>query len=152
MTTDTQEELLLQRMLPEQVADHWNFFAPVIEKSLPPTVVNGRQRMANVLRSVLLDELVVWSYGSKEELKYVISTVERVDPVSLTKDLLIYSFTGLGHVLPRDLTEGFRLLSRFGKSRGCLSIVAYVDEPRVRKFLESQGAKADFTLIQMEVL
>lgn len=152
MTTDTQGELLLQRMLPEQVADHWNFFAPVIERSLPPTVVNGRQRMANVLRSILMDELVVWSYGNLEELRYVVTTLERTDPVSLTKDLLIYSFTGFGRVRPVDLREGFTLLSRFGKSRGCLSIIAYVDEPRVQKFLESQGARTDFTLVQMEVL
>jgi len=152
MTTDTSEDFLLQRMLPEQVSNNWEFFAPVLERSLPPLVINGRQRMANVLRSILMDELVVWLYGNKQELRYVISTVERVDPVSLTKDLLIYTFTGFGNVKSVDLTEGFELLSRFGKSRGCLSVVAYVDEPGILRLLERLGAKTNFNLVQMEIL
>lgn len=155
MTSDTQEEQLLLRMLPEQVSDKWNLFAPLIEKSLPPTVVNGRRRMANVLRSVLMDELVVWVYQGREseEAKYVVTTLERTEPVSLTKDLLIYSFTGLGgHIRPDEVQDGFSKLAKYAKSRGCLSIVAYANEQRIIDFLVANGAKADYSFIQISLL
>lgn len=152
MTIDRPEEFSLQRVLPEKVSEHWEFFAPTIERSLPPVVLNGRKRMGNVLRSILMDELVVWMYGNKKGVKFIVSTVERVEPVSLTKDLLIYSFTGFGEVTSVDLTDGLELLSRFGKSRECLSLVAYVDNSRIKQFLESKGAKSDYFLIQIPLL
>lgn len=154
MTVDTQEEQLLLRMLPEQVSDKWDIFAPLIEKSLPPTVVNGRRRMANVLRSILMDELVVWVYQnhSGTEVKYVVTTLERVEPVSLTKDLLIYSFTGLGVASPADVQDGFSKLAKYAKSRNCLSMVAYANEKRIIDFLVANGAKADFSFIQISLL
>lgn len=152
MTIDKHEDYLLLRMLPEQVSEGWDFYAPVIAKSLPPTVTNARLRMVNVLHSILKDELVVWVYQSRAgDIKYVMSTLERIEPVSLTKDLLLYSFTGLGDVKPVDLLTGFEKLSMYGKSRGCVAIIAYVDEPRVVRFLVNQGARADFKLVQMEI-
>lgn len=153
MTTDKEEAFLLLKILPEQVSDKWEVFAPLIELSLPPTVYNRRLRMANVLRSVLVGELQVWIYiDEQKNERFIMSTVEQLDRVSLSKSLLIYSFTSLvGQLKPIELERSFEKLKTYAKSIKCQSIIAYVDDVRVKKFLESNGAKANFSLIQMEI-
>lgn len=152
--TDVKEgEPLLLKTLPEQVSDNWDKFAPLIEQSLPPTVLNRRQRMANVLRSILMEELVVWVYiDSEKRERYVVSTQIRTDDIVLGKDLLIYSFTALGPLDSwEDIAVGFRTLKKYAKGNDCRNILAYVVDPSVKKILKRQGADVRFTLAQIEV-
>lgn len=152
MIDDKLEEFFLLKMLPEQISDKWEEFAPLIEMSLPPAVNRRRQRMANVLRSILLEELEVWCYWDKQKsLRYVVSTYVQVEPVSLSRDLLIYSFTSLGSLDIQELVRGFEVLKKYAESRGCYAILAYVDDARVMQVLERIGGKGNFTLMQMEV-
>lgn len=152
MTDDREEEHLLLRILPEQVSAKWDKFAPLIAKSLPPTVTNRRQRMANVLRSILMDDLVVWVYLDEQKReRYVMTTLVRTDEVTLGKDLLVYSFTSLGQITPKQAMDGVEVLRKFAKGNDCKSIIAYSADERVVKLLESEGASANFKLIQMEV-
>lgn len=152
MTDVKEEEHLLLRILPEQVSQLWDKFAPLIEKSLPPTVTNRRQRMANVLRSILMDDLVVWVYFNSEgRERYVTTTLVRTDKVTLGKDLLIYSFTSLGQITPEQAMNGVEVLKKYARGNDCKSIIAYSADERVVEFLESKGASANYKLIQMEV-
>lgn len=152
MTSDRHEEPLLRKMLPEQVSKYWDAYAPLIEKSLPPTVHQRRQRMANVLRAVLMEDLVVWVYLDKQgKERYVTTTVVRTDEVSLAKNLLIYSFTSLGQLAPRELMFGFNKLGIYADGNGCNSIIAYVNDEKVKKFLGNQGVHIDYTLAQIDI-
>lgn len=152
MTNVKEEEHLLLKILPEQVSERWEVFAPLIEKSLPPTVTNRRLRMSNVLRSILTEDLVVWVfYDQQRQERYVVTTIVRTDEVTLGKDLLIYSFTGLGQVTPDEVMEGIEVLKKYAKDNGCKTIIAYSADDRVVQFLENQGASANYKLIQMEV-
>lgn len=139
-------------MLPEVVSDNWGFFAPLIEKSLPPVITNRSTRMANVLKSILTEELVVWSYYDKHEnLKYVTTTQVREDPIVLAKDLLIYTFSSLGAVNTTEAYNGFEVLKKFARSRDCGSMIAYVIDPRIVQFLTSQGINMKSKVMQIEL-
>jgi len=152
MTTDKQEEYLLLKMLPEQVSDSWEKFAPLIEKSLPPVVADRRKRMSNVLRAILKEELIVWVYyDSNENERYVTTTQIRTDEISLSKNLLIYSLTGLGKVNPTEITNGIKTLKRYAKGNGCNTIIGYVNDLGIMRLLEQQGADAEFAFLQLEV-
>lgn len=139
-------------MLPEQVSADWNTFAPLIEISLPPVVFDRRLRMSNVLRSILMEELEVWVYYDiPVQTKYVLSTLIRTDPVSLGKDLLIYSFSSLGQMREEEFKNGLEKLKKYARANDCDAITAFVEDSRIEKFLVSQGAKNDYSLIQIEV-
>lgn len=152
MTKDKDEGPLLLRTLPEQVSKRWDKFAPLLEKSLPPTVTARRQRMANVLRAILTEDLQVWVYYNEQsQERYVVSTQIKVDEISLGKDLLIYSFTSIGQITPREVRVGLEVLAEYARGNGCNSIIAYSADDRLVKFAESEGAKANYKLIQIEV-
>ena len=151
MTEDKQEGYTLLKMLPEQVSNNWDFLAPYLELSMPPMVMQRRARMANVLRAVLVEDLIVWGFWDKDKnLKYVLSTVVQTDKVSLVKDLLIYSFTSVdGQIGLHHLKIGIEILQKYAKNLDCLSILAYVDEPTIKAALERMGGKSNFNLIQI---
>jgi len=136
-------------MLPEQVSTNWDRIAPLIELSMPPLIKGGRRSMmSNVLRSVLLEELVVWMLYRGTEERAVISTLPQVDAVLLGKTLLIYSFTALKQDLTqREALKVFMTLDKYARSLGCDSIVAYSDLPQVVEFLKRHGADTSFNFI-----
>lgn len=136
-------------MLPEQVSTNWDRIAPLIELSMPPLIKGGRRSMmSNVLRSVLLEELVVWMLYRGTEERAVISTLPQVDAVLLGKTLLIYSFTALKQDLTqREALKVFMTLDKYARSLGCDSIVAYSDLPQVVEFLRRHGADTSFNFI-----
>lgn len=152
MTDVKEEEPLLLKTVPEQVSSKWEIFAPLLEKSLPPTVTNRRLRMANVLRAILMEELQVWVFVDENQVeRYIMSTTIRTDKVSLGKDLLVYSFTSLGQVEPRYVKQGVEVLKKYAKGNGCQSIIAYSADERVTRFFEGLGGSANYKLMQMRV-
>lgn len=151
MIDDKQEEFLLTRLIPEEVSSNWEKFAPIIDLSLPPTVINSRLKMANILRSILLEDLVVWLGSRNQEELFILTTQIREDKISLTKNLLIYSFTALKTLTKKEVMEGFLLLNKYAKAMKCESIIAYVENERIIKFFESINAETSYTLTQMKV-
>lgn len=152
MTNAKLEEPLLLKILPEQVSDNWEQFAPLIEKSLPPTVLQRRQRMANVLRAVLMEDLVVWVYyDQNQNERYVASTVIRTDKVSLSKSLLIYSFTSLGQLQPKQLWSGIEKLKKYAEGNDCNNLIAYTADENVKEFLSETGVDIQFSLAQIRI-
>lgn len=152
MTDDNVEEPLLLRMLPEQVSQYWDRIAPLIEKSMPPTVTHRRLRMSNVLRAILMDELVVWVYiDENRNDRYVATTTIWEDPITLGKDLMIYTFTSIGQARPQDVENGLEKLKIYARGEDCGMILAYTANPQVSRFFESLGGSTDYDLLQMRL-
>jgi len=96
--------------------------------------------MANILKSILLEELVVWAFMVKDVgTKYLVSTSLFIDPITGTRDLLIYSFSGLGEVKQTDIMIGLRKLMKYAKNNKCTGIVAFVHDVDVKRFLARVG-------------
>lgn len=142
---------MLTKVLPEQVSAMWSFFAEGIGMSLPPIVANTAQGMSQVLRAVLAGDLQVWFYDDDGNANFIMSTTIWTDPVTENRALLIYSFTAVYRVTPRIWKDTIKTLKGYAKAKDCKSIVAFVANKKVKKFLEKQGAKTDFNLIELEV-
>ena len=66
------EDLMLLKLLPEQVAKNWETFKDAIEASLPPVVGQASDRMNNILKSVLIGKVESWiSFQEEEGLKKI---------------------------------------------------------------------------------
>lgn len=116
-------------------------------------VTKRRLRMANVLRSILMEELTVWMYWDENKYeRFVMSTYVQTDPVSLVKDLVIYSFTGINEVRPLDFIRSLEVIKKYAQGKDCSSILAYTSDPQMKKVLERvMNADVRFSLAQMEV-
>ena len=51
---------MLVKFFPHQVAEHWEVLKVGIEESLPPTVGESRDKMNNILESILIGDLTCW--------------------------------------------------------------------------------------------
>lgn len=142
---------MLVRVTPEQVSELWDFFAEVIEVSLPPVVAHTVQGMGRILYAVLAERLHVWYYDDDGDANFVMTTTVWVDPITEVRSLLVYSFTAIYQVTPSIWEETLDGLRSHAKAMNCSSIVAFVANDTIVKFMERQGAKTDYTLIELEV-
>lgn len=140
-------------MQPEQVSKRWGFFAPVIGKALPPTVSKTIQGMSNVLRAILLEKLSVWVYVTQDaEVVFIMTTCFVSDPVTLQKNLMIYTFTGVRQWGRGMWEETYDILKKEARTRNARGIIAYTYNDKIAEHLEEvSGAKTSSTLIQLEV-
>lgn len=143
---------MLVPLVPEQVSKQWDFFAPIIAASLPPQIAFSFKGMSNVLRAILVEDMVVWAYyNDEDDLEFVMTTTVVDDKVTYIRSLLIYSFASVGHVRKSYMREVFDTLSKYCKAVKCDSVIAYSNKEPINKFLETMGADISNRLIVMEV-
>lgn len=143
---------MLVPLLPEQVSEEWNIFAPLIAESLPPQIGFSFKGMSNVLRAILVEDLVVWAYYNEQDnLQFVMSTTVIEDKITYISSLLIYSFTSVGHVRKSHMKNVFETISKYCRSVKCDSIIAYSQQEPINQFLATMGADISNRLIVMEV-
>jgi len=141
---------MLIRLLPEQASNHWDEIKFAIEESLPPIVGMQSDRMSNILRSVLLEEVIVWvSHNSEKKVDGLVLTTFVLDKLSGTKSLLIYCLYGYGTAGMESWQEGVETLRKFAISSGCHRVTGYTDVPSIIRFVESIGGTANYRFISI---
>ena len=135
-------------MLPEQIAERWDFIKPAIENSLPLLAENkNTDRMNNVLECLLLDKLQCWvTFDKDNNIKAVTTTRICFDDISMTYDLLMFSTYTFSDMSRRDWLTGLKTLNKFAKSRNCSRIVAYTDNNDMVRLSERLGWKSKIFL------
>lgn len=142
---------MLVQQVPELVNRSWHVYAALIGRSLPPMITKSFDGMANVLRSILMEDLVVWQYQEDNNVIFVLTTSIVMDHVTMQRSLLIYSFTGMGDVRTSHMEKSLDTLVKYARHNQCDSIIAYSEHPNVVKFMKNNGATTDFTFIHKEV-
>lgn len=146
---------MLVKLLPEQAAHHWNDIKHAIEESLPPTVGMQSDRMQNILKSILTEDVVVWISAEVRDDSNVITgivlTSFTFDNISGTKALLIYCVYGYQEGLAASWSEGLDTLKKFAKVNKCHRILGYTDVTSIIKFATRVGADTRYTLVSFDV-
>jgi len=146
---------MLTKLLPEQVAEHWDVIKYAVEESLPPIVGDHLDKMNRVLASALSGKVDVWaSYTRLEDsIKFegLVLTELLHDDVSNTRNLLIYCLYGYVDVAKQSWAEGLRALVEYAKSKHCSRIIAYSSLPYIINLSNSLGANTDYTFISFDV-
>lgn len=144
---------MLVQLLPEQVNEIWNRLAPMLEETLPPTIGKTIQGMSNMLRAVLLEKLDVWLYvNEQEEVVVIMTTCIQTDPITLSRNLLIYTFLSVRN-MDRDIWgEIYEALKNKARSLNCNNIVAYTQNDKITDYInKSNIGQAKYTLLELEV-
>ena len=142
---------MLIRLLPEQASSHWNDIKRAVEESLPPTVGGQSDRMQNILRSILTEDMIVWISTEQREGKNIITgmvlTSFVFDGNSGTKSLLIYVVYGYGEALSASWNDGLETLKKFAKANSCHRVIGYTNVPSLIMLAKRAGANVDYTFV-----
>ena len=143
---------MLIRLLPEQASKYWNDIKIAIEESLPPTVGMQSDRMSNILKSILTDEIIVWVSAEKDKnLSGIVLTTFTFDKPSGTKSLLIYCVYGYGEINRTSWIEGAETVRKFALANECNRIIGYSDVPSIIKFVEGLGGETKYRLLSIPI-
>jgi len=141
---------MLIRLLPEQASRNWEEIKIGIEQSLPPIVGMQSDRMSNILRSIMLEEVTVWiSANSENKSDGIVLTTFVFDKLSGTKSLLIYCIYGYGNSDRSSWEDGFETIKKFAVANRCNRLIGYTDVPSLIKFAETIGGQANYRLVSL---
>ena len=87
---------------------------------------------------------------NKEIAGYIITAVQ-LDPLLSSKVLFVCGFYSFKPLSKKLLDRLYDWLVTDAKKKGCGVILAYTDHKGIVSFMESKGAKADRTVITLEV-
>lgn len=147
---------MLVRLTPEQVDKYWDDVAVSVAEALPPTS-GSDEAMLNLLESIMngmADCWVVYDV-SEEECKirivaYMITTIV-TEPISNTKNLLIYALTGTGSMLKEHWKEGYLALINWAKANDCVAVTAYTQLESIVTMAKRLGGDAAFTFVRFPI-
>lgn len=141
---------MLIRLLPEQVSNNWDKLAPLISVGLSAEVGFSRQGMANVLRSILAEDLVCWAYEDSGHFIFLLLTQVKQDIITLDRQLLIWSLSSIRNITNSMLKRAFVTLSKYAKHNKCRSVIGYVNDDRlIRLYREEFNADTDYTFVEV---
>ncbi len=147
---------MLVKLLPDDITKHWDEISEAISKALPPFTKRTRGRMNSILASLLSGKMHCWvvtEYNKDNDITilYALATTEiTIDPVSYTKNLLIFSLYAFQPVPFKLWEDGFDTLSKFAKVHECDNILAFTDIPRIEEIVKKIGGSVT-SLIKLEV-
>ena len=143
---------MLVRVLPKQVAKGWHTIAPLLAQSMPPEIAVSRDILTNMLAAILREDLQIWleQDESKPDIyRALIATTLWKDPVVCIDRLLIYNLFIIHEVPLKDWKAGIATLKMYGESRGCSSLVGFVDssDDKYIKFLKMLGGELSTRIV-----
>lgn len=144
---------MLVRLYPEQVSKGWKIFAPMIQKTLAPSLAIDSRVMANVLRSVLVEDSQAWLEIDKEEgVGALALTAVEYDKILNKKQLYVHSLTVVRSDLSRQTwVDGLETLKNYADSIGASELIMPVVDERFVSMLEGFGAEVDTINMRLEV-
>jgi hypothetical protein len=144
---------MLTKITPDQVASMWDVIRDAIEKSLPPISSEDKNRMNNILTSLLCGKSHCWMSYVKNEDKNIFEglLITRIiyDDISDCKNLLIYCIYGYEFVGRSSWTEGLKTLVKYAAGLGCSNIVAYSSVPSIISLIDKLGGDTSFKFIKL---
>ena len=134
-------------LLPDQVADKWDFLCGDIESSLPP-VVGSNYSIERLLEACLSGVLQVWLVKGKENGNsgLLVTTIYR-DQASATSMLMIYVAVSYKGGKLEDWKNSSETIVKFAKSKGCSGIMGYTSNETIEKYMRKLGCETDNKLI-----
>lgn len=146
---------MLTQLTSDQIARHWDEIKSHLEKSLSPFVEVTPTTMNSIFEALLAGRAQAWTLWENVEDKIKIyamgTTYIQVDPLSRTKNLLIYSVSGYSFVPEGLWKEGLEKIRLFAKEKGCFKILAYSSVRRILDIADALGGDTKTYYIEWKV-
>lgn len=134
-------------LLPDQVADRWDFLQRDIESSLPP-IVGSNYSIETLLDACLTGVLQLWLVKGQEGTNsgLIVTTIYK-DQASATRMLLIYAAIAYKGGKLNDWKDSYKTLEIFAKSKKCSGIMGYASNDTIVRYMKKLGCETDNRLI-----
>lgn len=144
---------MLRQLDPVQIAEHWNEIKEHMRVGLLPFVAVDEEHLTTLLESMLAGVMNVWILFTKEPLKmYGMATTTFIwDPVTLTKNLVLFSISSYSTITPDLWNEVKKVLSDYAKENKCNNVIAYSSVPDVIRLAQLEGADISTHLLQWRI-
>lgn len=144
---------MVVKLYPSQVSAAWDYIGGIIEISLPPNVTASHYGMTNILISIMKEQLEVFML-TDERMKNpiaVFSVSVEEDKHTLERNLLIYSFSAVGHLTPSGMNEVFNWVKDYARQLEVKNVIAFVEDDKIKNYLKTLGANSDYTLMEFKL-
>lgn len=154
---------MLIRLLPEQIANNWDFIKQNIVSDAPiERLGSGKEEVNNNILTCLLSGFMqAWIEAKsleeplpgqteipKHEIRALVITHFVEHPVTQEKGLQVYSLVGFNSSFRfEDWSSGLLTLVRFAHGNGCKYIQALTKDPGVLDFLARFKADVDYRFV-----
>lgn len=138
---------MLVKLSPEQISKYWKLVEIALKVSVIPTVGVEEERINNIRDSLFEGKAVCWAEGDEKSPRTIVVTSIKEDPLSGTRNLLIYCAHGFRKARSEDYVEMVKTLGLYAEARECSHIISYVGNERVLKLMREYGGVAEYTLV-----
>ena len=144
----------LLKLSSEQVMQHWPYVRECILLALPPYITTNADNIIRIQEQLLIGSLECWACIQDEtgEFYGVMTTQIVVDEATLSKNLFIFSVTITEEHEHSIWQEGYVYMSKYAKSKGCSSIIAYTNQVSVTELARQLGADVEWRLLRFPLL
>lgn len=140
--------MLLVRVQPKKLAEHWAFIKLAIASATPPNVELSEELMLRILCQLLAGKMQVWVANRKDVFPAkaiaLLTTSLVEDEVTGARTLLIFSLYGWEPISEDEYRQGLETLAIFAKAENCTCIAFYTIDPNVIKMAEAVGFMTEF--------
>jgi hypothetical protein len=145
----------LLQMMPDQAMHYWDVLRDYIEQSLPPYAASEHS-LLRIQEDILVGNIQCWIFlcGTPDAInaKAFITTRIVTDESTLTRNLLIFTFTANEHLTDDEYRSGYESLIKFASSRKCSKMIAYSNVDKVVKLAAQLGADCSYRFMSFDVL
>ena len=138
---------MLVKLSPEQVSKYWKFVELALKMSVIPTVGIEDEKIFKIRDSLFEGKAVCWAEGDEKSPRTVVVTSIKEDPLSGTRNMLVYCAHGFRKADSADYIEMVRTLSLYAQDRGCSHIISYVANDKILRLMKKYGAVVEYTLV-----
>ena len=138
------------KLHPQQISQDWVQIRNSIYLSLAPTAAPTEESLSNILKALLSGAMICWYHFRDSKLAAIMTTVDMSDDFSGSRNLLIYSFFSLAILEFEDYDHMWGILDRYGKSKGYYSLIAYTNDPKIKKIISRVSPEGAYTMYVKE--
>jgi hypothetical protein len=138
---------MLVRLSQQQISRYWDFIEIALKLSSIPTVAVDDGRINSIHESLLKGLAICWVEGDDKSPRTVLVTSLKTDPVSETRNLMLYCVHGFRKASSEEYVEMIRSLGLYAKGLRCDHIISYVSNPGIIKLLRKYGALVEYSLV-----
>jgi hypothetical protein len=145
---------MLIQLLPEQISRNWDVIGHSVEEALPPTTEWTESLKNNVLTMLLCGRMQCWVScdDNTKKIEAIITTLIAADTLAERKDLMVYTLYGVEKLSGKSWTNGFAMLSRWGRSMGCNRMIAYSGAPVVLHMIQRMGGDTGYHFVTLDLV
>ena len=144
----------IAKLNPEQIMRYWTEIKECINSSLPPLVKDNSESMLKIQENLLIGTLECWiasESGDISKIYAVATTCFVIDPISESKNLLVYTLATVNPHSQELWTKAKDILSLYGKSKGASNIIAYSNIREVESIISRLGGDCSWKLLHIPI-